>query len=1124
MEVLLRSAPWVERLSNEAMWNTALKVQLEDQHLPDHMRRVRAGYWTEDASGDWMFQSGILPSELPKTGVVAFLGEGESEDDYLDEVDRTLQKGCRKRIVKKMRELTVSEVYSRPRIAKEAQKQGLGEGTSFDLLTGYDLSKEQDQQACWKKLIEEDPDLVVVCPPCGPFSQLQRLNYPRMRMEQAIVMLQDGLQHLEFAMQVFEWQVRRGRWALFEHPQGSAAWQEESVRRREELPGVEKVTGDQCMYGLRVKEGEELSKKSTGFMSNSEKILQRLSKRCSGDHPHQELIGGRAKKAEEYPPQLCREIVKGLREEEQGNYVWVGEYPVEDTGEDQQEDDGLEDLLDDEVERAGMNLQGPPVRGGREEDAEDEKAEEAEEDEEVNPRGVSEADKRLVRRLHVNLGHPARNDFCRALRMGKAREEVIKYVKNQFSCDLCSGQERPKAARPSTIPRHFETGKVVGVDVVYFPGLEPSQSVPVLNIIDWASCYQMLEPLEEKSAQHVWTKFQQSWARTFGMPELIVVDQGREFLGDFGRQANEAGSLIRTIGARAPWQQGRTERHGGLAKSVFMKVREQVQPDNVEEWKQCIYSTEMAKNRLFNRSGFSPAQRQLGCNIRLPGSLAGDDAYDGALMRSTATSEVSRLLEMRDRAMEEFLKHTSQEALKRAERARPRVRKEFVPGEAVFVFRKPLPKRNEDRGRELRKAVWCGPGTIIVADGPNVWISMRGELWKCAREQVRSATPEEEEAFGLLRDEFAELAKELGRKGSKRGFRDISRWAVPEDDGDMDSAEGAEPEVRRRRLNEEPEAEEGGTSSTMEAPVPEDEEEVPAGVPQSGGSSTGNGSGESSSSSSDSKEEPEEEKIEEEQLESAADSVVRNERLDGIPIGSQYQPERLKTRLQSMRFRPYVHNWFALCEEEEEGSCEEEASEDYWEFIPEERSVRRVHVQERRWNFCPSDRRGCPVKSKHLVSTRRTSRRFEDGSSREEQDNWRSTQQEIGPQRVWVGWTEFKLKPGVKESEIRWQLVASKSSDEVKEEDIKPEEWEAWRIADGEEWAKVSSSGAVKELSEEESRDIERQLMESGRSSRILPSRVVAAWERKSGSERSGGHSDWEGCCQSSHWKLDMGR
>ena len=73
-------------------------------------------------------------------------------------------------------------------------------------------------------------------------------------------------------------------------------------------------------------------------------------------------------------------------------------------------------------------------------------------------------------------------------------------------------------------------------------------------------------------------------------------------------------------------------------------------------------------------------------NVRIPGSLGSDDPYDAALMRSTAGSEVQRMLQLRDAAMEAFLRHSSKEVVRRATKARPRLMRDFHPGEAVFVF------------------------------------------------------------------------------------------------------------------------------------------------------------------------------------------------------------------------------------------------------------------------------------------------------------------------------------------------------------------------------------------------------------------------------------------------------
>ena len=149
----------------------------------------------------------------------------------------------------------------------------------------------------------------------------------------------------------------------------------------------------------------------------------------------------------------------------------------------------------------------------------------------------------------------------------------------------------------------------------------------------------------------------------------MACDQGREFMSSFCRKVNEGGAIIRTIGARSPLRQGRTERHGGLAKEMLKKVVDQVTPSSYDEWITCVYEVEAAKNRLFNRSGFSPSQRQIGMNIRIPGNLGGDDKYDAVIQTSAASSDMQRLMRIKEAAQEAFIKHTMHDAVQKAIRA-----------------------------------------------------------------------------------------------------------------------------------------------------------------------------------------------------------------------------------------------------------------------------------------------------------------------------------------------------------------------------------------------------------------------------------------------------------------------
>jgi len=72
--------------------------------------------------------------------------------------------------------------------------------------------------------------------------------------------------------------------------------------------------------------GTMLVKKPTAFMTNAPALARRLTQACPGGHKHITLIGGRAKRAEVYPEQLCREILLGLMDQmrEDGRLIGDG--------------------------------------------------------------------------------------------------------------------------------------------------------------------------------------------------------------------------------------------------------------------------------------------------------------------------------------------------------------------------------------------------------------------------------------------------------------------------------------------------------------------------------------------------------------------------------------------------------------------------------------------------------------------------------------------------------------------------------------------------------------------------------------------------------------------------------
>ena len=79
------------------------------------------------------------------------------------------------------------------------------------------------------------------------------------------------------------------------------------------------VVADQCCYGLKAKgtNGEGPARKTIGFMMNSPCIALQLQRRCPNRigckmHNHVQLEGGKTKKAQVYPPELCKAVCGGL--------------------------------------------------------------------------------------------------------------------------------------------------------------------------------------------------------------------------------------------------------------------------------------------------------------------------------------------------------------------------------------------------------------------------------------------------------------------------------------------------------------------------------------------------------------------------------------------------------------------------------------------------------------------------------------------------------------------------------------------------------------------------------------------------------------------------------------------
>lgn len=229
----------------------------------------------------------------------------------------------------------------------------------LDLVDGYDLLGKTGQGYVFNTLRCHRPFLVLIAFDCRIWSLLCNLSSG---VDWDYLRSTIGRKTLELVRDICKYQFQQGRFYLVENPVGSAAWIFRGILQRllSEFGGKFAI-GDQCPFGKVDPESRKPEQKKTGWLSNSEVILNFVCKRCSCPAgAHQQVIGNnsmgrRSKQAAEYPLPLCRAICRGVLKEMELMYVLnevrgAHAFPLMDDDEDmeemQMEEVSFEDSMD----------------------------------------------------------------------------------------------------------------------------------------------------------------------------------------------------------------------------------------------------------------------------------------------------------------------------------------------------------------------------------------------------------------------------------------------------------------------------------------------------------------------------------------------------------------------------------------------------------------------------------------------------------------------------------------------------------------------------------------------------------------------------------------------------------
>ena len=109
-----------------------------------------------------------------------------------------------------------------------------------------------------------------------------------------------------------------------------------------------------------------------------------------------------------------------------------------------------------------------------------------------------------------------------------------------------------------------------------------------------------------KKPNEVPKSFASVWVKHYGMPEMLITDQGGEFVGsEFTTYVAQHGGLQHFIDSHSPWQQGRAERAGASLKEDLRDVVRECAIVTESELEIAISDAVDARNRYPSRSGYS---------------------------------------------------------------------------------------------------------------------------------------------------------------------------------------------------------------------------------------------------------------------------------------------------------------------------------------------------------------------------------------------------------------------------------------------------------------------------------------------------------------------------------------
>ena len=311
----------------------------------------------------------------------------------------------------------------------------------------------------------------------------------------------------------------------WKNPRTSALWRQAPLCNVVKQPGVCFADLDLCQYGMSSMVDGAPLRKSISSLTNDSTFASSIEAKCDQSHEHRPIQGRDTAASAVYPPAFARAVFKALCQATKNKQPEV-QFPTH-TVAHHGPQPGHEPLGADSISFKGK----------------------------VKPMIAA-----TLKTIHQNLGHPPQKELIRHLHLAGASDAVLRAAE-QMVCRTCEKSTKAKLARPAHPAVVLDFNEVIAADILWHDNIE-STGLPALNIVDLASTYQVVVPLQGTSAEEVGNAMIRGWMNWVGAPKNLLVDLDSCIQRSFpaAHEREECDRWMRCgSGALAEWS-GRTPR------------------------------------------------------------------------------------------------------------------------------------------------------------------------------------------------------------------------------------------------------------------------------------------------------------------------------------------------------------------------------------------------------------------------------------------------------------------------------------------------------------------------------------------------------------------------------------